>query len=74
MPKYYERCGDCGQDIKEPSLSHRRDICDACWDNRGWLLENRVMIGMKAFTEVQRAMAGHRGTAKRRIDKLKLEV
>ena len=72
MKKYQERCGDCGGDIKEPSISHRGDICDPCWENRGWLLKNREMIGMKAFAEVQRAMAGHRGTAKRRIEKLKV--
>jgi len=67
--KYYERCGDCGGDVKEPS--HRGDICDGCWDNRGWLLENRVMIGMAEFQKIQRAMASKKGTAKSQIEKLK---
>ncbi len=73
MPKYFRRCGDCGEDIVEQKRSSRQDICDTCWDNRGWLLENRKMIGMTEFQKVQRAMASHRGTAKRRIEKLKEE-
>lgn len=72
--KYYERCGDCGGDIEEPSVSHRRDICDTCWENRGWLLQNHAMIGMAELQKVQRAMASHRGTAKRRIEKLKASI
>lgn len=72
--KYYERCNDCGGDITEPTVSHRRDICDTCWDNRGWLLKNREMVGMVEFQKVQRNMASHKGTAKRRIEKLKKEL
>ena len=74
MPRYYERCGDCGEAIGEHKISTRADVCDVCWDNRGWLLANRVMIGTDEFQKVQRSMASHRGTAKRRIEKLKLEV
>ncbi len=69
-----QRCGDCGQEIKERKVSGRRDICDGCWDNRGWLLENRVMIGMAEFQKIQRSMSAQRGTAKRRIEKLKKEI
>ena len=67
---YWGKCSDCGGDIKEPSLPHRRDICDTCWDNRGWLLENRVMIGMVEFQKIQRSMAYKTGTAKRKILKM----
>lgn len=46
---YWGKCGDCGGEIGEASISHRRDICEGCWDNRGWLLKNREMIGMVEF-------------------------
>ena len=72
--RYYDRCGDCGGDIGEQNVSKRASICDVCWDNRGWLLENREKIGMAVFQLIQRSMASHRGTAKRRIEKLKLEI
>ena len=71
VKRYYERCGDCGESIGERNTSMRPSICDTCWDNRGWLLENRVMIGMAEFQKIQRSMASHRGTAKKRIEKLK---
>ena len=69
---YYPRCGDCGSAIKESTKSSRKDVCDECWDNRGWLLENRVMIGTTEFQRAQKMMGGRRGTAKRHIEKLKL--
>lgn len=72
--KYYQKCNDCGGDIKEPSLSHRRDVCDTCWDNRGWLLKNHLIIDILEFQKVQRSMVSHRGTTKRRIEKLKSEL
>ena len=72
---YYSRCGDCGGDVEhDQKVSRRRDICDACWKNRGWLLEHRGHIGMVEFQKIQRSMSGHRGTARRRIEKLKREV
>ncbi len=74
MGRYYERCGDCGGNIEERKVSKRQSICDGCWDNRGWLLENRVMIGKAEFQKIQRSMASHRGTAKKRIEKLKALV
>ena len=74
MGSYYERCGDCGGAIGERKVSKRKRVCDVCWDNRGWLLKNYKTIGLAEFQKVQRSMAGHRGTAKRRIEKLKVEV
>ena len=69
---YWGKCGDCGGEIGERTVSSRRDICDTCWGNRGWLLANRELIGMAEFQKIQKSMASHRGTAKRRIDKLKV--
>ena len=63
-------CGDCGGDIGEQKKSSRRDVCDECWDRRGWLMDNYALIGLDAFQKVQRAMRGRRGTAKRAILKL----
>lgn len=68
---YWGKCGDCGGEIGERKVSSRRDICDACWENREWLLENRELIGVDEFQKIQRSMGNHRGTAKRRIEKLK---
>ena len=70
---YLGKCGDCGGEIGERNESKRRDICDGCWKNRLWALENREMIGMAEFQKIQRSMASHRGTAKKRIEKLKSE-
>ena len=69
---YWGKCGDCGGEVGERIVSSRRDVCDACWENRGWLLENRELIGMAEFQRIQKSMANHRGTAKRRIEKLKV--
>ena len=69
---YWGKCGDCGGEVGERKVSSRRDVCDTCWENRGWLLKNRELIGMAEFQKIQRSMANHRGTAKRRIEKLKV--
>ena len=69
---YWGKCGDCGGEVSERETSKRRDICDTCWQNREWLLENRELIGMAEFQKIQKSMAGHRGTAKKRIEKLKI--
>ena len=71
MEAYFGNCGDCGGEIGERKVSTRRDICDECWGNRGWLLENIKVIGMEETRKRQRAMNNHRGTAKRRIIKVK---
>jgi len=71
---YYPRCGDCGGAIEERKVSKRESICDDCWERRGWLLENREIIGMAEFKKIQSVMAHHTGTAKRRILKLQKEI
>ena len=68
---YLGKCGDCGGEIGERNESKRRDICDGCWENRLWALENRELIGISEFQKIQKAMARHRGTAKCRIEKLR---
>ena len=68
---YWGKCGDCGGEIGERTKSKRRDICDACWENRGWLIENRELIGIAEIQKIQKSMGNHRGTAKRRIEQLK---
>ena len=69
------KCSDCGQEVGEAgTFRERRDICAQCGENREWLLDNVRLIGLAKFQEVQRSMASHRGTAKRKIDKLKLEL
>lgn len=71
---YWGKCGDCGGEIGNRVVSKRRDICDSCWRNREWLLENRETIGMVEFQKVQKSMASHRGSAKKKIDKLRSEL
>ena len=69
------RCGDCGETITEAiPFGRRQDVCNGCWDNRDWLLKNRVVIGMAAFQKVQKSMAHKTGKAKGQIEKLKREV
>ena len=68
---YLGKCGDCGGEVSERTAPGRRDICFTCWENRKWVLDNRELIGMAEFQKIQRSMAGHRGTAKKRIEKLK---
>ncbi len=72
--RIYERCGDCGGAIGERNSSMRPSICDECWNNRGWLLENRTKIDLAEFQKIQRSMASRRGIAKERIEKLKQVV
>lgn len=73
--RYYEKCHDCGCEITKETRNNpkntRHDICDGCWDNRGWLLTHREQIGLPKFQEIQRAMVNSRGTAKRKIEALK---
>lgn len=72
---YYSKCGDCGGAVEDDQkVSRRRDICDVCWENRSWVLENRVEMGTDEFQKIQRAMSGRRGTARRRIEQLKQEI
>jgi len=68
---YRGKCGDCGGEIGERKISTRRDICDNCLDNRKWVIENRELVGMVEIQKIQKSMGSHRGTAKRRIDKLR---
>ena len=65
-------CNDCGGEfiLKRKEIS-RPDVCDPCWDNRGWLLRNASFVGMAAFTEAQRKLRGGRGAAKKYIESLK---
>lgn len=78
IEQYYDRCGDCGGDIKESKVSKRHNVCDDCWGRRGWIVEhmNDVVswIGMADFQKLQRSMAYKTGTAKRKIVKLMAET
>ena len=69
--RIYEHCGDCGGELGEQKVTKRASICDGCWDNRRWLLDHNKGISIKEFGKIQSCMASHRGTAKRRIEKLK---
>ena len=70
---YFDRCGDCGCDIKERRISKRHNVCDGCWENRGWLVEHMKSLPLDKFQHIQRSMAYHTGTAKRQIIKLQSE-
>ncbi len=76
--KYYERCGDCGGDIKERKISKRERVCDECWERRGWVVNNHSKIverfGLAEFQKMQRVMGRHSGTARRRIKKWQLAL
>ncbi len=76
VERFYNRCGDCGQDFKERSVSKRRDICDECWERRCWLVAQMKVgnLPLDRFQKIQRSMAYHRGTAKRQIIKLQHET
>jgi len=69
--RYYYRCGDCGQDIGEQKVSKRWSICDGCWENRGWVLDNVPKFGLATFKRIQKKMVGRRGSAKAYIESLK---
>ena len=73
---YYERCGDCGQAVKERKMSKLSRVCDECWERRAWLVSNIGLMSssLERFQKVQRAMAHHTGTAKRYIVKWQNEV
>jgi hypothetical protein len=70
------KCSDCGVALTDDNRKHqcRKDICDTCWENRSWLVDNRLQIDINVFRKIQRAMASHRGTAKKQIESLKLKV
>jgi hypothetical protein len=66
--KYYDRCGDCGLAIKEQKVSDRHNICDECWERRGWLVSMGTKIwNDPRFKKIQSSMAHKTGTAKRQI-------
>ena len=72
--EFYERCGDCGGDVKERKQSKRNKICDECWERREWLVSRlSVYETDPRFHKVQQAMAYQTGTAKRRILALQKE-
>ncbi len=72
-----DKCHDCGEwltTVNQKRLCDLRwDICDDCWNNRGWIVRNAQRIGLENLHDVQRAMKSHRGTAKRRIRYLKIQ-
>lgn len=78
MAFLFERCGDCGGEIKEVIKSRRADVCEECWERRGWLVAhmNKIVewFGMAEFQALQRSMANHTGTAKRKILKMMREL
>ena len=66
--KWYDRCGDCGQAVKERHVSTRHNVCDECWQRRGWLVGHLNILGTEPrFLKIHSAMANHTGTAKRQI-------
>lgn len=73
--KYYERCGDCGEAVIGSGKSTRPDVCDECWERRGWLVKNGAKFCLDPrFRAIQKSMAGKRGTAKKKIIALQQEV
>lgn len=73
--EYFDRCGDCGCEIKECKVSKRHNVCDECWERRGWLVTNGTKLYTDPrFQKIQRSMAHHTGTAKRQILKLQQEL
>ena len=72
--EFYERCSDCGGDVKERKQSKRDTICDECWERRVWLVSRlSVYENDPRFHKIQRAMAYRTGTAKRQILALQKE-
>ena len=66
------KCNDCGQPFETKRLQ-RADVCDPCMENRGWLVANaRGLCQTTAFRDIQRSMAAGRGTAKKKIEALKM--
>jgi hypothetical protein len=66
------KCNDCGALITAENMTHsmRRDVCDGCWDTRDKLGRGLIVpLFSPEFKEIQRKMAGGRGTAKRYIDR-----
>ena len=65
------RCNDCGVTLTELNRAKcsRSDLCSSCWDTRTNLVKMGFQnIQPEVFREIQRKMAGGRGTAKRFID------
>lgn len=71
--KYYEKCKDCGEAIKDRVISRRKDVCDECWGRREWLMKNFSKYGLDNFNKVQKAMRGRKGKAKNIILSLQKE-
>ena len=69
--RYYEKCSDCGGKIGERKVSKRENICDGCWENRAWVLDNVPKFGLATFRLIQKKMTNRRGSAKAYIESLK---
>jgi len=60
------KCRDCGDPLPERNVrSKRPDVCDGCWDARLGLVHalNAGDLSAGTFSQIQRKMAGGRGTA-----------
>lgn len=68
------KCNDCGRafEMKRTEERGRHDVCDDCWKNRTWLVNNARLLPPEKFMAIQKAMGYGRGTAKRKIEALKL--
>ena len=67
------RCRDCREEFSTERKTGRVDVCDHCWDNRGWLVENGQAVGITDMQTAQKKMAG-RGNARPFIDALRASM
>ena len=62
-----DKCNDCGDELTKENTGKgsRRDVCNSCWDNRMWLVNNAPRANPEVFRKIQKAMGYGRGTAKK---------
>ena len=65
---FIDKCTDCGSDVVGREHSGISNICDVCWDNRGWLVNNIKTAGQAGFRDIQHHIRGRTGGAKRVIE------
>ncbi len=65
---FIEKCTDCGSDVVGREHSGLSNICDVCWDNRGWLVKNLSNVGQAELLKIQHLIRGRTGGAKRAIE------
>lgn len=66
-----ERCTDCAQEVGKREHSGLSNVCDRCWDNRGWLIDNLKTVGVKELLRIQQLIRNRTGEARRAISALR---